>query len=197
MSEALKPPYYTAEEMIGMIDEPNQTACFNILRDNRKLFQTVQGSTHNHQAWRGGYIDHVQEIMNYAILLYGNMSMVRPLPFSLSDALLTTYLHDVEKPWKYELGSDGQLQHRKEFTEKSSHHEFRLAMLNRYGVALTSEQENGIRYAEGELNDYTNQRRVMGPLAAFTHMCDVASARLWFDYPMVENDPWDGAKRFR
>ncbi|MCA9623710.1 MAG: hypothetical protein KC731_32030 [Myxococcales bacterium] len=38
-----------------------------------------------------------------------------------------------------------------------------------------------------------NQRRMMGPLAAFCHMCDVASARLWFDHPMAEGDP--GASR--
>ena len=126
----------------------------------------------------------------------GNYS-VRPLPFSLSDALITTYLHDAEKPWKYELGPDGHLQHRPEFKVKSSDQEFRIKLLEKYGIILTPEQENGIHYAEGELNDYTNKRRVMGPLAAFTHMCDVASARLWFDHPLEENDPWIGAKRFR
>ena len=53
------PPRYTIEEMIQMIDEPNRSACFRIINENRKLFQTVQGSTNNHQAWPGGYWDHV------------------------------------------------------------------------------------------------------------------------------------------
>ena len=52
-----------------------------------------------------------------------------------------------------------------------------------------------LRYAEGELADYTNKRRMMGPLAAMAHMCDVASARLWFDYPAATGDPWLGAAR--
>jgi hypothetical protein len=27
------------------------------------------------------------------------------------------------------------------------------------------------------------------------HLCDVASARLWFDHPAAVNDPWTGATR--
>jgi len=37
--------YYTIEEMIGMIEKPDRSACFKILADNRILFQTVQGSS--------------------------------------------------------------------------------------------------------------------------------------------------------
>ena len=56
---------------------------------------------------------------------------------------------------------------------------------------------NGLKYAEGELNDYSNRRRVMGSLACVAHMCDVCSARLWFNHPMESNDPWHGAQRLR
>jgi hypothetical protein len=105
------------------------------------------------------------------------------------------FLHDIEKPWKYELGADGQLHHKAEMQGKEAHQKFRMEMLARYGVTLTTEHENGLRYAEGELADYTNKQRRMGPLAAMAHMCDVASARLWFDYPAAVDDPWLGARR--
>lgn len=105
----MTPIYYSVEQLLAMIDEPNRAGCIKLLADNRTLFQTVQGSTNNHQNWPGGYFDHVQEIMNIATVLYPALSAARPLPFSLSDALVTVYLHDVEKPWKYELGTDGQL----------------------------------------------------------------------------------------
>lgn len=193
----MKPNYHTIEQMLGMIDESNRSACLRILADNRKLFQTVQGSTNNHQNWSGGYFDHVQEIMNIAVVLYERLSSIRPLPFSLSDLLLVVYLHDVEKPWKYELRDDGQLHHKTTMQNKEDHQRFRMAKLIEYGVVFTPEQENGMKYAEGELNDYLNRHRVMGPLACAAHMCDVASARLWFDHPMQENDPWFGAKRIR
>lgn len=187
--------YYTIDEAIEMIDDPNRLACAWILADNRKLFQTVQGSTNNHQAWPGGYFDHVQEIMNIAVALYERLNSLRPLPFSLSDLLLVVYLHDVEKPWKCELHDDGQLHHKPSMQTKEGHQRFRMAKLAEYGIVFTPEQENGIRYAKGEINDYSNRHRVMGPLACVVHMCDVCSARLWFNHPMQESDPWLGAKR--
>jgi hypothetical protein len=180
----VKPKYYTVEHMIEMIDEPNGSACTHILADNRKLFQMVQGSANNHQNWPGGYFDHVQEIMNIAIVLYGQLNVIRPLPFSLSDLLLVVYLHDIEKPWKYQYD-----------LQKEDHQRFRTAKLAQYGIVLTPEQKNGMKYVEGESSDYTNRRRVMGPLACVAHMCDICSARLWFDHPFEDGDPWPGAKR--
>jgi len=192
-----KPKYFTVEQMLEMIDQPNQAGCRKMLEENRRLFQEAPGSTNNHQGWPGGYFDHVQEIMNIAILLYERLNSARPLPFSLSDLLLVVYLHDIEKPWKYELHGDGNLHHRATMRNKEDHQRFRMAKLAEYGVTLTAEHENGLKYAEGEMADYTNQRRMMGPLAALAHICDVASARLWFDYPLIKGDPWSGAKRIR
>ena len=105
------------------------------------------------------------------------------------------FLHDIEKPWKYELGADGHLHHKADMQGKAAHQKFRMEMLAKNGIALTAEHENGLKYAEGELSDYTNKQRMMGPLAALAHMCDVASARLWFDYPAASGDPWNGASR--
>ncbi|MFN0060234.1 MAG: hypothetical protein ACKVX7_17385 [Planctomycetota bacterium] len=190
-------PYESIESLVARIDEPNRSACARIVADHHALFATVPGSTHNHQAWRGGYLDHVAEVMNIANVLFDRFVALRPLPFSRSDILLVVFLHDLEKPWKYELGVDGQLHHKAEMQGKESHQKFRMEMLARYGVKLTAEHENGLRYAEGELADYTNKQRRMGPLAAMAHMCDVASARLWFDHPAAVDDPWIGARRVR
>lgn len=192
-----KPRYYTIEEMLDMIDEPNRFACVKILADNRKLFQTAQGSTNNHQRWPGGYFDHVQEVMNIAVVLYSELNSLRPLPFSLSDLLIVLYFHDIEKPWKYELREDGELYHKSGFETKEDCQRFRIGRLKEYGIALTQKQENGLKYVEGEYNDYTNRRRVMGPLACVAHLCDVTSARLWFDCPMAKGDPWTGARCIR
>jgi 23S rRNA maturation-related 3'-5' exoribonuclease YhaM len=189
--------YRTVDELLDLIDEPNGSICKHILSDHRTLFQTVQGSTNNHQNWPGGYFDHVQEVMNIAVLLYDRLSSVRPLPFSVSDLLLIVYLHDIEKPWKYELREDGQLHFRASLQNKEDHQRFRMAKLAEYGIVLTPEQDNGLKYVEGEQSDYSHRRRVMGPLACVAHMCDVCSARLWFDHPLASDDPWKGARRVR
>lgn len=193
----MSPRYLAMEELIACIDEPNRSSCQRILADNQEIFSTVQGSTNNHQAWPGGYYDHVHEIMNIAFGLYAHLSTLRPLPFSLSDLLLVVFLHDIEKPWKYELRADGQLYHRAGLDTKAEHHAFRMQKLAEYGVVLTDEQLNGLKYVEGELADYTNRRRMMGPLAAVAHMCDVASARLFPEHPWEADDPWQGACRIR
>jgi len=186
--------YYDIEQSLKLVAEPHRSACLRILRENRGLFERVQGSTNNHQAWEGGYLDHVQEVLNIGRVLYDGLGSLRPLTFSLSDALLVLFLHDIEKPWKYRIAADGNLEHIPELRTKDAQHAFRMRKLTEYGIMLTDEQLNGLMYVEGELDDYTNTRRVMGPLAAFCHLADVTSARIWFDYP---SDPWPGATRER
>ncbi len=189
--------YLPLDELVAMICGRNGKGCARILADNRRLFETVQGSTNNHQDWPGGYVDHVTDGMNVAVVLYAALSAKRPLPFTLSDALLVFFLHDIEKPWKYQVGEDGELHHRPEFKTKEDAHAFRALKLREYGIALSDDQQNGLHYVEGELDDYSSRRRVMGPLAAFCHLCDVTSARIWFDRPISDGDPWPGAGRFR
>ena len=97
--------------------------------------------------------------------------------------LFRLFLHDIEKPWKYELTSMGQLKHKKSLNSKKAHQAFRDKKLREYGIILSAEQENAMKYAEGEMDDYTNQRRMMNELAGFVHMMDVWSARVCHNYP--------------
>lgn len=189
--------YLIIEEMLEMVEEPNRSGCQALLRDNRTLFQQVQGSTHNHQNWSGGYFDHVQEAMNIAVMLYSQLSGRRPLPFNRSDLLLVVFLHDLEKPWRFELGKDGELRNKPELDSKAAHHEFRMRKIAEYGISLTPEHINGLKYVEGEIHDYSSRERKMSPLAAVAHMCDVCSARVWFDRPLLVHDSWQGARRIR
>lgn len=189
--------YLSIEEMLAMVDEPNREKCLLILFDNRKLFLEATGSSHNHQTWPGGYLDHVQETMNIAVLLHPRLDLVRTLPFSLSDALLICFLHDLEKPFKYQTlyYNSGVPVRRALWHTKEERKAFRECKLSEYGIKLTPEQANAMRYVEGEGDDYTNERRVMNELAAFCHMCDIWSARGWHNSPLAENDPWSGPRR--
>lgn len=190
-----KPTYYTVEKMLEMIEEPNRFAGLKLYAHLRKNFEELRGSTHNHQAWPGGYFDHIQDAMNVAIVLYDLLNNIRPLPFSISDVLLSVFLHDMDKPWAYERLEDGTLQRKKNMGNSTGKHKTRMEKINEFGFRLSDDHENGIKYAEGELDDYTNKRRVMGPLAAFVHMCDISSARIWFDHPAESGDPWPGSGR--
>lgn len=193
----MQPTYFTIEDLICFIDKPQRGVCQQILSEHRSLFERTRGSTHNHQTWDGGYIDHITDGMNYAYHLYDfDASFGRPLPFSKSDALLVFFLHDLEKPWRIEVLADGTVRNRTGLDTKQAFKEFREQRLREYGLQLTPAQHNGLTYVEGEMGDYSSQRRVMNELAAFCHKVDVWSARGWYDYPKNE-DEWVGAKRVR
>ena len=186
-------PYLTFDELLQRVDEPYRSAFRRLLAEYGELFKSARGSSHNHQAWAGGYADHVREVMNTAVVLYDALAQLRQLPFSLSDALVVLFVHDLEKPWAYE-DAGGAWRRREGLKENA--HPFRLAKLAEAGVTLPEELERAVYFVEGEAGHYSNRARAMSPLAALCHMCDVASARLWHDYPLARDDPWAGAGRF-
>ncbi len=190
--------YLSLESLLALLDAPYRDSCERILADHRSLFERTRGSTHNHQTWDGGYIDHVTDGLNYARHLYAlDSALGRPMKFSLSDALLIFFLHDLEKPWRILVQDDGQVVNRPGLDTKSAFKTFREEKLAEYGLALTPALLNGLTYVEGELADYSSQRRVMNELAAFCHKVDVWSARQCYDYPKAEGDEWTGATRVR
>lgn len=190
--------YLPIEQLLALIDNPYQAACLRILRDHRALFETARGSTHNHQTWVGGYIDHITDGMNYARLLYAlDSGLGRPVQLSLSDALLVFYLHDLEKPWRVLVQQDGQATNKPGLDTKAAFRAFRESKLTEYGISLTPDLLNGLTYVEGEMQDYSSTRRVMNELAAFCHKVDVWSARQCYDYPKAQGDEWVGATQFR
>ncbi len=187
--------YNYLPELLMRIDEPARTWCQFILEDNKELFKIAPGSGNNHHAWPGGYWDHVTEVMNLAVIWYDPANERRPLPFSLSSALFILFLHDIEKPWRYQMQPDGSLVKDPRIQTKDQRKAFRDKKLADYMITLAPDEANAMQYVEGELADYTADARAMGPLAAFCHACDNTSARLWHDYPLACGDPWFGAGR--
>lgn len=169
--------YHHIKDMINMIDEPHRSACHKLYDDNVARFRDAKGSTHNHQAWEGGYHDHITEVMNICITLYPIYKM-RGLNFSLSDALLIMYLHDLEKPWRHESMT------------KIERAFFRLLKIKEYGIVLNEQHQNALKYVEGENDDYSSKHRVMNELAAFCHIADISSSRIWHNFPNREDRLW-------
>lgn len=186
--------YRSLEELLGLVDAPQREGCRALLARHAAAMAEAPGSSHNHQAWPGGYLDHVQEAMNVAIVLHDALSAHRPLEHSLSDALVVMFLHDLEKPWAYET-KDGVRTRKPELTEKDGQQAFRLRIATECGLELSEAQANAMRHVEGEIGTYSNKKRSMSPLAAFCHLCDVTSARIWFDHPQPAGDRWQGARR--
>lgn len=181
--------------MLFVLPAANRAACLRLLNTEGGRFRQSYGAVANHQVWPGGYYDHIREVMNLACLLYGPMHAAMQLPFSLADALLVLFLHDIEKPWKYERLAEGTLEIVSGLKRKDAQHAFQLAKINEYGIVLTPEQANALHYVEGEGADYNPRQRVMNELAAFCHACDTMVARIRYNNPLPADDPWIGAVR--
>lgn len=160
------------------VDEPHRSDCLVFIEKHQRLFDSSKGSAVKHQPWPGGYRDHITEVMNIGFFTYRALELMRPLPFSLSDALLGCFLHDIEKVWKHTLDETDR------------------AEVDKYAVLaehfhLNEDHLNAIKYAHGEGDDYHPTERIQKPLAAFVHHCDNTSARIWYDKP----DPADRSIR--
>ena len=173
--------YLDINSLLSLLGDPNRSQFWTMIHDHKTRFITAQGSSHNHQAWEGGYLDHVAETMNIACRLYQTLNAARRLPFELEEALEVMFLHDIEKPFKeggFLIDTDGN----KVEATKANRKGFRRNLITKYGIRLTEEQDNALEYVEGVPDSqYTPGERTMGELAAFCHCCDIASARLWHD----------------
>lgn len=189
MSIENRPDYQLFPEIFEQIEPPQREPSIKLFTNYHHEMRSARGSSYNHQAWPEGYLDHVAETMNIARELYDLLKNLRPLPFTLSEALVVLYMHDLEKPWKHVLNADQSVSLHPELADKSTHLAFKLIKAEEVGLVLNDAQLNALKYVEGEGNDYSREKPVMQPLAAFCHMNDVASARLWPEYPN-DNDPW-------
>ncbi len=184
----MKHRYYSFDELVNMISEPNRGLCCKVYLDNRDIFEVAKGSNVKHHYWEGGYIEHLTEVMNIAVRLYDSLNVCRELPFSLSDVLLVLFLHDLEKPWKYG-GDDEKVG---EVGMSSDNKSFVKSKIREYGFKLSVNHLNALEYVHGEGEDYHPSRLVQSPLGALVSACDNLSARVWPDFPKDKFDSWNG-----
>lgn len=153
------------------IEGSNMKGCMSLLHYFIEEFPDAYGSTPdigNHQSDKQGYYRHISSVLDYAFMMYKELSKMGTLEFSLSDAILVLFLHDIEKPIKYCL----------ETTETDS--EIRDRLIKNFNITLNEEHIKALKYIHGEGQDYSKDKRVMSPLCAFCHCCDVISARIFY-----------------
>ena len=171
-------------KMITEIVSENKTLLdfLNGMKDSRKqaildfhnqylnLISKAKGSKSKHQAWEGGYQDHLTEMMTMAEQMYQLFSARRNLPFTLDQAIIVSYFHDLEKVFKYTTG---------EIIDKEEWYFTKLPMI---GISFDLQEINALTYIHGESEkDYNPDTRLMNELAAFCHAVDNLSARMWHD----------------
>lgn len=170
-------------EGIAAMDEVHREKCRKIISDNLTRFQTAPGSRHNHQAWPGGYLDHVADIFKLGKFLM-DFEPGRHRPFNLADFYLVMFLHDIEKPFAYSYDDKGKIVVHSELKEKQAKKDFRDKLIEEYELPLTDQHRQALRYVEKiPEEEYSPNERTMDELSAFCHVADTWSARVDHAYP--------------
>lgn len=84
-------PYRDWPELLELIEGEAGERIRALYAEHWPACAAAAGSSHNHQAWTGGYWDHLREVLNLACVQYASLSACRPLPPSRADSL---DLHD-------------------------------------------------------------------------------------------------------
>lgn len=178
----------TLLNLLEDINDPRQAILLKIYLDHAKLFHSTLGSSHNHQAWDGGYADHIAECLRVNEVVYDALSEIRPLTFSKASGAIALFFHDIEKPFKYGPKTNAEcLRWQTQCADKHNGdwEAVKYDILDdfefKYGLTFTDEEQNALKYTHGEGNDHRKDHRVASPLAAHVHHCDNTSARIWFD----------------
>jgi hypothetical protein len=188
----------TLQDLLGEMEDSRREVILNIYFEYERVFAYAAGSSHNHQAWKGGYLDHIAETLRINRLTYAALNAFRPLPFTEDSAAICLFLHDIEKPFRYgpkdhpecikwatwhRQWCEGEDEYGDETYEgwEAAKWEIIRSFDRQFGLKLTDDEINAIKYTHGEGNDHRKDTRVAGPLAAHVHHCDNISARIYFD----------------
>ncbi len=155
-------------DYLKTLEDQRKKSIIKFHEDHLLLILEAKGSNSNHQAWKGGYLDHIQECFNIADSIYGALCKIRPLPFKLSECFIVLYFHDIEKIWKYTTN---------EIIDKKLY--YQTTLQKKYSIVFSEQELNALKYIHGENEDYSGKKRVMNELAAFCHSVDTISARIW------------------
>lgn len=173
-------------QLVALIKAPHRQGCSLLLKEQAEVFKRAPGSRKKHHAWPGGYWDHAEQCMNWAIDLHarftqtGMQALFDEDRFSLSDALVVLFVHDLEKPWRYVADAPCPIPVPLLKT-KQQRAEFRLSLIEHYDIRMTAAQLEALKYVEGVRDDeYDPTRRLMSPLATLCHTADLLSAGTMF-----------------
>jgi hypothetical protein len=171
------------EKLLKEIPDPRQENILRIYEEHKDLFHTNPGSSHNHQAWKGGYADHLAAMLRHSWLEYDLCdSLYGPLPFTLGSAQVAIFCHDAEKLYLYGPPTDCRCEPFHILTRQEGKECIKWRVLQHwlgdYCLLLTAPETNAVKYTHGEGVDYRSGLRVMNELAAFVANLDRASARI-------------------
>lgn len=182
---------WTFDQWLEEIEGPNNLAIHTFMddKDHRARLARAPGSREAHHAWEGGYTEHLRQtfwIAAHTAALFEKSGRMDELPseeqFTLSDALTVLFLHDIEKPFIYDVDENGGVVKLVDMP-KQARKAFRAGVIEKYAFVITPTMENALLHVEGVRDEhYVPGERADQPLAALCHAADNLSARGFYSH---------------
>ena len=155
----------------------------NLYNAIEKDFTTAPAAVKYHHNWQGGLYTHTMQVINIAVNLFNKWE--DELDVKLDDVIIVSFIHDLDKMYKYELRPLSEKKDNKPFYAYK--HKNRatyppemdvLRILAEHGISLTREQTEALAWHHGGWSDASKTYRSNSQLAAFVHVADLFSARV-------------------
>jgi hypothetical protein len=174
-------------DFLNNMQDPRKVKLIQIYNEHKDLFHISKGSNTKHQAWPGGYADHLTETFRVNQVTYEALATgLRKPPFSKDSAIISLFFHDAEKLFKYgpqnhtESNQWRALQIQKNLSwEDVKYLVIEALICESLESFFTQDERNALKYTHGEGSDYQKDKHVSCPLAAHVHHCDNTSSNIY------------------
>ena len=149
----------------------------------REDFTTAPAAVKYHHNWEGGLYIHTEQVMNIAVDLFNDWK--DKLIVKLDDIIIVSFIHDLDKMYRYELRPLSEKKDDKPFytykyKERATYPPEMdvMRILAKHGILLTKEQTEALAWHHGGWSDASKTYMSNSQLAAFIHVADLFSARV-------------------
>ena len=203
---------------INKIFQPERAELLNKMYNDlgdRVIFAPASSFAHFHNAFPGGYIDHILRVMDFSLLLHNQWQVagLKSDNYSKEELLFAAMHHDLGKLVMPGDGGDGYVLNKSEWHRKNQGKEFEvneniphaliqdrsIFLLQHYGIKMSWNEYLAIRIHDGVYDDanknyYVNfnvTSKLRNNMPVILHHADIMAARFEFERWALKNNTFN------
>lgn len=137
-----------------------------------------------HHWWKGGYIQHLDDMRIFGSKLYKDTEEMIRVDFSVEDLVVLILIHDLSKGIAFEWVPENEkkdqypFRYRKGFWDNMGFDHKTSMLLAHYGIRLTEQQYIAFLHTEGGWSEAAGNKRDGNMLAKFMNILDMYSSQM-------------------
>lgn len=209
------------EKFISRIDKIFQPERSNALKSmyndlgERLIFSPASSFAHFHNAFPGGYIDHILRVMDFSLLIHSQWQTagLKSDNYTKEELLFAAMHHDLGKLGMPGAGGDGYVLNKSEWHRKNQGKEFEtnenlphaliqdrsIFLLQYYGIKMTWNEFLAIRIHDGVYDEANKQyyvtfnlnSKLRNNMPIILHHADMMAARFEFERWAIKNNTFN------